>query len=117
MDLFATVMHVPQIVLCTVCYSKVNIGKCKQQVTEFLLHMITIKFCMKFLFPDCIIICYNHNHIIKLVKFRRVVLGVWGAVAPAAFRAVYSPVRCVLYIFDFKILFAILFIIICDEIF
>ena len=24
---------------------------------------------MKFLFPDYIIICYNHNHIIKLVKF------------------------------------------------
>jgi hypothetical protein len=28
--------------------------------------MITIKFCMKFLFPHCIIICYNHNYI-KLV--------------------------------------------------
>ena len=27
-----TVMHVPQIVC--VCYSTVNIGKCKQQVTE-----------------------------------------------------------------------------------
>ena len=27
--------------------------------------------CMKFLFPDCIIIRYNHNHIIKLVKFSR----------------------------------------------
>jgi hypothetical protein len=24
---------------------------------------------MNFLFPDCIIICYNHNHIIKLVNF------------------------------------------------
>jgi hypothetical protein len=63
-DLFATVMHVPQIVC--VCYSTVNIGQCKQQVTECLLHK---KFCMKFLFPGCIIICYNHNHIIKLVKF------------------------------------------------
>ena len=43
-DLFATctVMHVPQIVC--VCYSTVNIDKCKQQVTEILLHMITIKF-------------------------------------------------------------------------
>jgi hypothetical protein len=40
-----------------------------------------------------------------------------GAVAPAAFPAIYSPVRCVLYMFDFKILFAILFIIISDEIF
>ena len=30
---------------------------------------------------------------------------------------IYSPVRCVLYMFDFKILFAILFIIISDEIF
>ena len=41
-DLFATctVMHVPQIVC--VCYSTVNIGKCKQQVTELLLHMITL---------------------------------------------------------------------------
>ena len=58
---------------------------------------------MKFLFPDCIIICYNHNDIIKLV-------------APAAFPAIYIPVRCVLYMFDFKILFAILFII-SDEIF
>jgi hypothetical protein len=37
-DLFATVMHVPQIVC--VYYSTVNIGKCKQQVTERLLHMI-----------------------------------------------------------------------------
>jgi hypothetical protein len=35
-------MHVPQIVC--VCYSTVNIGKCKQQVTDLLLHMITIKF-------------------------------------------------------------------------
>jgi hypothetical protein len=40
--LIATAMHVPQI-FC-VCYSIVNIAKCKQQVTEFLLHMITIKF-------------------------------------------------------------------------
>jgi hypothetical protein len=30
-DLIATVIHVPQIVC--VCYSTVNIGKCKQQVT------------------------------------------------------------------------------------
>jgi hypothetical protein len=44
-------------------------------------------------------------------------LGAWGAVAPAAFPAIYSPVRCLLYMFDFKILFAILFIIIIDEIF
>jgi hypothetical protein len=92
----------PQLVC--VCYSTVNIGKCKQQVTELLLHMITIKFwkfdeygltsdsllnsrmyrhrsnivCMKFLFPDSIIIHYKHNHIIKLVKFSR---G-GGAVAP-----------------------------------
>ena len=66
-ELFATVMHVPQIVC--VCYLTVNIGKCKQQVTECLLLMITIKFCMKFLFPGCIIIGYNHNHMIKLVKF------------------------------------------------
>ena len=44
-------------------------------------------------FPDCIIICYNHNHIIKLVTFfRRGVLGAWGAVAPATFPAIYSPV-------------------------
>ena len=35
-DLFATVMHVPQI--DCVCYSTVNIGKCNQQVTEHLLH-------------------------------------------------------------------------------
>jgi hypothetical protein len=40
--LFATVMHVPRIVC--VCFSTVNVGKCKQQVTELLLHMITIKF-------------------------------------------------------------------------
>ena len=40
--LFATVMYVPRIVC--VCYSTVNVGKCKQQVTELLLHMITIKF-------------------------------------------------------------------------
>jgi hypothetical protein len=40
--LIATVMHFPRIVC--VCYSTVNIGKCKQQVTEPLLHMITIKF-------------------------------------------------------------------------
>jgi hypothetical protein len=42
---------------------------------------------MKFLFPDCIIICYNHNHIIKLVKLS------WRqgeAVAPAALCTVYS---------------------------
>ena len=72
---------------------------------------------MKFLFPDCIIICYNHNDIIKLVTFfRRGVLGAWEAVSLAAFPAIYSPVRCVLYMFDIKILFAILFII-SDEIF
>ena len=35
--IFATGIHVPQIVC--VCYSTVNIGKCKQQVTELLLHM------------------------------------------------------------------------------
>jgi hypothetical protein len=40
--LIATAMHVPRIVC--VCYSIVNIAKCKQQVTELLLHMITIKF-------------------------------------------------------------------------
>jgi hypothetical protein len=40
--LFATVMHVPRIVC--ICYSTVNIGKCKQQVTELLLHLITTKF-------------------------------------------------------------------------
>jgi hypothetical protein len=40
--IFATAMHVSQIVC--VCYSTVNVGKCKQQVTELLLHMITIKF-------------------------------------------------------------------------
>jgi hypothetical protein len=86
-DLFATVMHVPQIVC--VCYSIVNIGKCKQQVTERLLHTITIKFYMTFLFPGCIIIHYNHNHMIKLVKFSwwwwwggGAALGGWGAVAP-----------------------------------
>jgi hypothetical protein len=80
---------------------------------------------MKFLFPDCIIICYNHNHIIKLVKFFSAGGvgcvggggGGGGVVAPAAFPAVYSPVRCVLHMFDFKILFAILCIIISDEIF
>ena len=88
-DLFATVMHVPQIVC--VCYSIVNIGKCKQQVTERLLHMITIKFCMTFLFPGCIIIHYNHNHMIKLVTFSwwgGGALGGWGAVAPAALPAI-----------------------------
>jgi hypothetical protein len=37
-DLFATVMHIPQIVC--ICYSTVNIGKHKQQVTELLLDMI-----------------------------------------------------------------------------
>jgi hypothetical protein len=41
-DLFATVMHVPQIVC--VCYLTVNIGKRKQQVTELFVHMIAIKF-------------------------------------------------------------------------
>jgi hypothetical protein len=35
-------MHVPRIVC--VCYSIVNIAKCKQQVTKLLLHMITITF-------------------------------------------------------------------------
>jgi hypothetical protein len=40
--LFATVMHVPRLVC--VCYSTVNIGKCKEQVTELLLHMTKIKF-------------------------------------------------------------------------
>jgi hypothetical protein len=35
-------MHVPRIVC--VCFSTVNVGKCKQQVTELLLHMITINF-------------------------------------------------------------------------
>jgi hypothetical protein len=40
--LIATVMHVPRIVC--VCHSTVNIWKCKQQVTELLLHMITMKF-------------------------------------------------------------------------
>jgi hypothetical protein len=96
-----------------VCYSiaTVNIGKRKQQVTELLLQMIATKFwkfdeygltsdclliagcidtsnivCMKFLFPDSIIICYKHNHIIKLVKFSRRGGGGGGgeAVAPAA---------------------------------
>ena len=38
----STVMHVPQIVC--VLASTVNMPKCKQQVTELLLHMITIKF-------------------------------------------------------------------------
>ena len=95
-DLFATVMHVPQIVC--VCYSAVDIGKCKQQVTECLLHMITIKFCMNFLFPGCIIIHYNHNHMIKLVKFSwwgggggagvGGSLGGWGSVSPAALHVV-----------------------------
>jgi hypothetical protein len=41
-DLFAAVMFVPRIVC--VWYSTVNIGKCKQQVTELLFHMIIIKF-------------------------------------------------------------------------
>jgi hypothetical protein len=36
--LFATVMHVPRLVW-RVCYSTVNIGKCKQQETELFLHM------------------------------------------------------------------------------
>jgi hypothetical protein len=89
-ELFATVMHVPQIVC--VCYLTVNIGKCKQQVTECLLLMITIKFCMKFLFlfPGYIIIGYNHNHMIKFVKFspRGGALGGWGTVAPAALAAI-----------------------------
>ena len=78
-------------------------------MTEFLLHMITIKIILH------IIICYNHNHIIKLVKFfRRGVLGAWGAVALAAFPT--NIQSCLRYMFDFKILFAILFII-SDEIF
>ena len=42
-DLFATVIHVPRIVVY-VTHHAVNIGKCKQQVRELLLHMITIKF-------------------------------------------------------------------------
>ena len=41
--------------------------------------------CMKFLFPDFIIIRYKHNHTIGV-----------GGVAPAALRAVNSPVRFVL---------------------
>jgi uncharacterized membrane protein len=73
-DFFATAMHVPQIVC--VCYSTVNIGKCKQQVTERLLQMITINFCIKFLFPGCIIIRYNHNRIITLVKFFSAARGI-----------------------------------------
>ena len=96
-DLFATVMHVLQIVC--VCYSTVNIDKCKQQVTELLLHMIAIKFSIKFLFSGCIIIRYNHNHIIKLVEFSQPEGG-WGGgeqlpllLSPLY---VYSPVRCVL---------------------
>jgi hypothetical protein len=43
-------------------------------------------------------------------------VGKWGAVSPAAFPA-YTVLLDVLYMFDFKILFAILFIIISDEIF
>jgi hypothetical protein len=34
--------------------------------------------CMKFLFPDCIIIRYKHNHIIKLVTFSRLAGGGGG---------------------------------------
>jgi hypothetical protein len=41
-SLIATVIYVPQIVC--VCYSTVNIRKCKKQVTELLLHMISMKF-------------------------------------------------------------------------
>jgi hypothetical protein len=78
--LFATVMHVSRIVC--VCYSTVNVDKCKQQWTELLLHMITIKF-WKWIWIDSLLnrhfeYClhellhnypsYNHNHI-KLVKF------------------------------------------------
>jgi hypothetical protein len=67
---------------------------------------------MNFLFPDCIIIHYKHNHIIKLVKFSRRGGGGGGGSCPAALRAVYSPV----IMFDFKTLFAIIFIIISDEV-
>jgi hypothetical protein len=86
-DIFATVMHVPQIVC--LCYSTVDIGKCKQHVTERLLHIITIKFCMKCLFPGYIIILYNHNHMTQSVKFSWWgALGGWRSVAPAALLAV-----------------------------
>jgi hypothetical protein len=90
-NLFATVMHVPQIVLCML-QSTVNIGKCKQQVTELLLHMITIKYCMKFSFPHCIIICYNHNHIKLVTCF---FWGGGGQLPLLLSPTVYSPVRCV----------------------
>jgi hypothetical protein len=53
-----------------------------------------------FLFSDCIIIPYNHNHITKLVTFSRP--GGGGSSCPC--------------LFDFKILFSII-IIISDEIF
>jgi hypothetical protein len=92
----STVMHVPQIVC--VCHSTVNMPKCKQQATELLLHMITIKFWKfdeygftgdsllnSWLYRHFeyslheIFISWLHNyllqsyHIIKLVKFSR-----WG---------------------------------------
>ena len=60
---------------------------------------------MKFVFFDCIIIrvTIDHNHI-KLVKFSRRGGGVELPLLPS-----------VLPYFDFKILFAIIFIIISDE--
>ena len=66
---------------------------------------------MEFLSPDCIIIRYNHNHIIKIVKFSRGGGGGIGAVAPDALRAIHVQPCQMCIMFDFKILFAIIFII------
>jgi hypothetical protein len=72
---------------------------------------------MKFLFPDCIIIRCKHNHIINLVKFSRLVGGGGGG---GGGLPLLPSVQCTALLdleqmFDFKILFAIIFIIISDE--
>ena len=69
---------------------------------------------MKFLFCGCMIICYNHNDMIKLITFFWQGWGHWvgeGQLPLLLFLlCLYSTVRCVLCL-------TLLFILISDEIF